>query len=63
MKAINLILNESHPPNVYFLEIEDDNGRSVNIGERIQKGNFIRLRITTADIDLAVPELPPPSGQ
>jgi len=51
-KAINIILDESRPPNAYFLEIEKDNKEPIRIGERIAYGNgdFVRIRITAEDI-------------
>ena len=50
MKAINIILDERNTPDVFFVEIELDNGHSVNIGERIPYGGLTRLRITAEDI-------------
>lgn len=51
--AINIILDEGSPPDVFFIEIELDNGRSINIGKRSKYGNFTKLRITTGDIENA----------
>lgn len=56
MKAINIILDERNQiegisPDVFFVEIELDNGHSVNIGERIPDGELTRLRITAEDIE------------
>ena len=60
MKAIYIILDESKQiegtsPDVDFVEIENENGESINIGERESYGgygdNCIRLRITADDID------------
>jgi len=50
--AINIILNEKRPmqPLAEFIEIETDNGKSINIGERIASGNYTKIRITIEDI-------------
>ena len=48
--AINIVLDENEPPDVLFVEIELDDGRSINIGERIECDGLIRLRITAEDI-------------
>lgn len=56
MKAINIILDESDSQNPIFVEIENDMGLSIEIGERKQFDGFTAIRITTADIDLAVPD-------
>ena len=51
-EAINIVLDESKHPNVYFIEIEKDNGESISIGERVYKADdgFTYFRITPADI-------------
>ena len=53
--AINIILDESNQadgksPNVFFVEIELDDGRSISVGERIGYDGLTRLRITANDI-------------
>ena len=48
--AINIVLDESGTPNVYFVEIELDDGRTIDIGERIPYDGLIKLRITAEDI-------------
>ena len=54
MKAINIILDESGvSPDVLFVEIETDEGRSICIGERIKYGKFAKIRITSEDIEEA----------
>ena len=54
MKAINIILDESGvSPDVLFVEIETDEGRSIRIGERIKYGKFAKIRITSEDIEKA----------
>ena len=52
MAAINIILDEGdgRTPDVLFVEIELDNGHSINIGKRSKYGNFTKLRITTDEI-------------
>lgn len=55
MKAINIILNGHGPksPDMSFIEIEDDDGNSITIGEwsRFTQGsNFWSIRITPEDI-------------
>ena len=49
-EGINIVLDENEPPNVLFVEIELDDGRSINIGERIDCDGLIRLPITAGDI-------------
>ena len=56
MKAINIILDERRQtdgiaPEVLFVEIETDSGCSVGIGERIEYGDYTKIRITSADIE------------
>jgi len=49
--AINIILDESETtPDVSFVEIELDDGRSIGIGKRIKYGNYTKIRITANDI-------------
>ena len=56
MKAINIILDELDPTKPIFVEIENDSGASVGIGKRTYHDGLTSLRITQADIDLAVPD-------
>ena len=56
VKAINIILDETDPTKPIFVEIESDIGVSIGIGSRTYKDGLAYLRITTADIDLAVPD-------
>jgi len=51
-KAINIVLDESKHPNVFFVEIEKDNGKSIAIGKRVYKidDELTYLRITPVDI-------------
>lgn len=51
--SINIIIDEGRPPSVDFVEIETDDGRSINIGERISDGNYTKIRITIEDIKKA----------
>ncbi len=49
--AINIILDESAPQSPVFVEIEDDKGRSIRIGTRMDiAGGLTRLRITVPEI-------------
>jgi hypothetical protein len=55
MGAINIILDESRmasgeAPEVIFVEIENDKGESINIGQRESYGNLTKLRITIEDL-------------
>lgn len=57
MKAINVLFSGGGP-HLEFVEVEDDAGRGVNVGTwDTRKDGYQVLRITTADIDLAVPDL------
>ena len=49
LTAINIILKEDGQDSE-FIEIEDDWGKSIGIGERILYGNYTKLRITAEDI-------------
>jgi len=49
-KAINIILDETEPQSPMFVEIENDSGSSIRIGERIPYDGLVRLRITLDDI-------------
>ena len=51
--AINIILFEEEHPNVTFVEIETDDGKSIAIGERISYGDYVKIRITSDDIKRA----------
>ena len=54
MKAINIILDETIPMFSKFVEIEDDLGRSISIGQRIYTNDGLtRIRITHEDIENA----------
>ena len=48
--AINIILFEKEHPDVVFVEIETDDGKSIAIGERISYGDCVKIRITSGDI-------------
>ena len=54
--AINIILEERNSPYVDFVEIETDDGKSINIGERLPYGNFTKIRITVKDIEEVINE-------
>lgn len=50
MEAINIILDEDGMREI-FIEIETDNGRSIDIGKRSPYGNGLtKIRITAEDI-------------
>lgn len=50
-KAINIIIDEKRRgPEAYFVEIENDDGKSISIGERIESGGYTKIRITPEDI-------------
>lgn len=50
-KAINIILDHTDPQNVIFVEIETNEGKSVNIGTRTDiSPNLTALTITEEDI-------------
>jgi len=51
LKAINIIIDESDPQFPIFVEIERDDGSSINIGERISYDGLVRLRIKISDIE------------
>lgn len=60
--AINIILFEKEHPNVTFVEIETDDGKSIAIGERVSfgkvytessYGDYVKIRITSDDIKRA----------
>ena len=38
--TINIILDEKDPQNPIFVEIEDNNGKSINIGKRFLRDDF-----------------------
>ena len=50
--AINIILHEQKSsPDSYFVEIENDKGASIRIGERIEKDDgLVAIRIRAEDI-------------
>lgn len=51
-EAINIILYEKNHPKVEFVEIQNDNGESIRVGERIGCGDrYVRIRITPKDIE------------
>jgi len=55
MEAINIRFRYNDPdPEAYLVEIEDDNGRSIRVGEWIKDGEYQKLRITSREI-LALP--------
>ncbi len=46
MKAINIILDCRDAQNPIFVEIETDEGKSVDVGNSIQVGHMRKIRIT-----------------
>ena len=50
-EVINIILDESDPTSLVFVEIENDKGESISIGERERHDDgLIKLRITAMDL-------------
>ena len=46
--AINIIIDDADPKNSIFVEIENDQGESIGIGEELRTDEgFRKLRITT----------------
>jgi hypothetical protein len=46
--AINIIIDDADPKNLIFVEIENDQGKSIGIGEELRTDEgFRKLRITT----------------
>ena len=52
MDAINIRLAKNHDGTSEFIEIEDDNRRSVRIGEIKHEGSYYLIRITPEDIKI-----------
>lgn len=49
--AINIIVDSSDPENAIFVEIENDNGESIDIGEELTTSEgFRKIRITGEDV-------------
>ena len=49
--AINIIIDGSDPQNPFFVDIENDKGESICIGEElVTDDGFRKIRINTADI-------------
>ena len=49
--AINIIIDASEPYNQVFVEIENDAGESIRIGEELTtEEGYRKIRINTADI-------------
>lgn len=49
--AINIIVDDSDVQNQIFIEIENDKGESIRIGEEFTtEEGYRRIRITTSDI-------------
>ena len=49
--AINIILDDSDMQNQVFVEIENDSGQSIRIGEELTDSNgFRKIRISVGDI-------------
>lgn len=49
--AINIILDESDPTNPLLVDIQNDKGEEINIGEReVQNDGLTKLRIRILDI-------------
>jgi len=51
LMAINIIIDNADSQNPIFVEIENDQGESINIGEELETQEGLRkIRITTGDI-------------
>lgn len=51
IKGINIILDENDPMSPVLVEIENDDGKSICIGQRINRPDgLVALRITAQDI-------------
>lgn len=51
--AINIIIDDSDPNNTVFVEIENDQGESICIGERlVDDSGLTKIRISIGDIFL-----------
>ncbi len=50
MDVINIVLDEKDPQNPIFVEIENSQGKSVNIGERTVKDGLTYIKITPVDL-------------
>ena len=49
--AINIIMDDTDPQNPIFVEIENDKGQSISIGEELRTdGGYRKLRISTYSI-------------
>ena len=49
--AINLIIDDADATNQFFVEIENDKGESIGIGERLETTEgYTKIRITVSDI-------------
>ena len=49
--AINLIIDDADATNKFFVEIENDKGESIGIGERLETTEgYTKIRITVSDI-------------
>ncbi len=49
--AINIIIDDSDSPNSVFVEIENDQGQSIRIGEELRtEEGYRKIRISTADV-------------
>ncbi len=49
--AINIIIDDDNPHHTLFVEIEDDDGKSIRIGERVKYASYTKIRITKEDIE------------
>ena len=49
--AINIIIDDSNPQNPVFVEVENDSGQSIHIGEELRTGGgYRKIRINTYSI-------------
>lgn len=50
-KAVNIIIDFSIPTQPTFVEVENDSGLSVKVGTWLKGKNYMKLRITSEDIE------------
>lgn len=50
--AINIIIDNSNPQSPIFVEIENDNGESISVGENSTTADgYRKIRIIKADVE------------
>lgn len=52
MKAINIVFaRNKRSPDLTFVEIENDEGKSIRIGELVSEAKYVTIRITSEDLE------------